>query len=141
MEASRQPAAHPPPQPPRRPPARTASPGAIRQVVIAREVDFTIIDVGTQGDSPGDTIVFTDDLFDQAGHRIARVGSRTAGGRCTSSATSSVCPPSALRRRIARYQAVGLISRQVANERYLHGRIQTTIYGWSMGWGCAGYSC
>ena len=47
-------------------------PGAIRQVVIAREVDFTIIAVGIQGDSPGDTIVFTDDLFDQAGHRIGR---------------------------------------------------------------------
>jgi hypothetical protein len=44
--------------------------GATRLVVIAREVDFTVIDVGPQGDSPGDAIVFTDDLFDQAGRRI-----------------------------------------------------------------------
>jgi hypothetical protein len=50
-----------------------ASPaGATRLVVIAREVDFTIIDVGPQGDSPGDAMAFTDDLFDQAGRRIGR---------------------------------------------------------------------
>jgi hypothetical protein len=47
-------------------------PGATQLVVIAREVDFTIIDVGPRGDSPGDTIVFTDDLVDQAGRRIGR---------------------------------------------------------------------
>jgi allene oxide cyclase len=53
--------------------AAQASPaGATRLVVIAREVDFTIIDVGPRGDTPGDTIVFTDDLFDQAGRRIGR---------------------------------------------------------------------
>jgi hypothetical protein len=52
--------------------AQAGAAGATRLVVIAREVDFTIIDVGPQGDSPGDTIVFTDDLFDQAGRRIGR---------------------------------------------------------------------
>jgi hypothetical protein len=46
--------------------------GATRLVVIAREVDFTVIDVGPQGDSPGDQILFTDNLFDQTGRRIGR---------------------------------------------------------------------
>jgi allene oxide cyclase len=50
----------------------TTPAGTTRLVVIAREVDFTIVDVGPQGDSPGDTIAFTDDLFDQAGRRIGR---------------------------------------------------------------------
>jgi hypothetical protein len=44
--------------------------GATRLVVVAREVDFTVIDIGPQGDSPGDQIVFTDDLFDTSGRRI-----------------------------------------------------------------------
>jgi allene oxide cyclase len=52
--------------------APKAAAGATRLVVIAREVDFTIIDVAPQGDSPGDSIAFTDDLFDQAGRRIGR---------------------------------------------------------------------
>ena len=51
----------------------TATPaGATRLVVIAREADFTVIDVGPEGDSPGDQILFTDNLFDQAGRRIGR---------------------------------------------------------------------
>jgi hypothetical protein len=43
-----------------------------RLVVIAREADFTIVDVAPKGDSPGDQILFTDNLFDQAGRRIGR---------------------------------------------------------------------
>ena len=51
----------------------TATPvGATRLVVIAREADFTVIDVAPEGDSPGDQILFTDTLFDQAGRRIGR---------------------------------------------------------------------
>jgi hypothetical protein len=41
-------------------------------VVIGREADFTVIDNAPQGDSPGDQILFTDDLFDPAGRRIGR---------------------------------------------------------------------
>jgi allene oxide cyclase len=52
--------------------AQASHAGATRLAVIAREVAFAIIDVGPRGDSPGDTIVFTDDLFDQAGRRIGR---------------------------------------------------------------------
>jgi hypothetical protein len=53
--------------------AETATPkDATRLVVIGREADFTIIDAAPEGDSPGDQILFTDNLFDQAGHRVGR---------------------------------------------------------------------
>ena len=50
----------------------TAPKDATRLVVIGREVDFTIVDTAPQGDSPGDQILFTDDLFDPAGRRVGR---------------------------------------------------------------------
>ncbi len=57
-------------------PTATAEPatpkGATRLVVIGREADFTIIDTAPVGDSPGDQILFTDTLLDQAGRRIGR---------------------------------------------------------------------
>jgi hypothetical protein len=53
--------------------ADTAAPkGATRLVVIGQEADFTIIDAAPQGDSPGDQILFTDTLLDQAGNRVGR---------------------------------------------------------------------
>lgn len=53
--------------------AETAIPkDATRLVVIGRELDFAIIDTAPEGDSPGDQILFTDTLLDQAGHRIGR---------------------------------------------------------------------
>jgi hypothetical protein len=53
--------------------AETATPkGATRLVVIGQEADFAIIDTAPTGDSPGDQILFTDILVDQAGHRIGR---------------------------------------------------------------------
>jgi hypothetical protein len=44
--------------------------GATKIVVTAHEVDVTIVDVGPQGNSPGDQILVTDNLFDRAGNRI-----------------------------------------------------------------------
>jgi hypothetical protein len=58
-------------------PAATPA-GATRLVVIAREADFTVIDLAPRGDSPGDQILFTDNLFDQAGRRIGRDQARCA---------------------------------------------------------------
>jgi hypothetical protein len=52
--------------------APRAAAGATRLVVIGREADFTIVDTAPHGDSPGDQILFTDDLFDPAGRRIGR---------------------------------------------------------------------
>jgi hypothetical protein len=52
--------------------AQATPAGATRLVVIGREADFTVIDNAPQGDSPGDQILFTDDLFDPAGRRIGR---------------------------------------------------------------------
>ncbi|HSO54502.1 MAG TPA: DUF2182 domain-containing protein, partial [Actinomycetes bacterium] len=46
--------------------------GATRLVVVGQEVDFTIIDAAPTGDSPGDQILFTDDLLDQSGRRVGR---------------------------------------------------------------------
>jgi hypothetical protein len=46
--------------------------GATRLVVLGQEVDFTIIDTAPTGDSPGDQILFTDDLLDQSGRRVGR---------------------------------------------------------------------
>jgi hypothetical protein len=59
---------------------------ATQLVVIAREVDFAVVVVGPQGDS----IVVTDDLFDQAGNRIGRDQARCmlmvrVGLRCDAS--------------------------------------------------------
>jgi hypothetical protein len=55
------------------PAAPQATPaGATRLVVIGREADFTIVDTAPQGDSPGDQILFTDDLFDPSGRRVGR---------------------------------------------------------------------
>ena len=51
----------------------TATPkGATRLVVIGQEAGFTIIDTAPEGDSPGDQILFTDTLLDQAGNRVGR---------------------------------------------------------------------
>ena len=44
--------------------------GATRLVVIGQEADFTIIDTAPAGDSPGDQILFSDTLVDQAGRRV-----------------------------------------------------------------------
>jgi hypothetical protein len=52
--------------------APRAAAGAARLVVIGREADFTIVDTAPAGDSPGDQILFTDDLFDPAGRRVGR---------------------------------------------------------------------
>jgi hypothetical protein len=53
--------------------AEAATPkGATRLVVIGQEADFTIIDNAPAGDSPGDQILFTDDLFDQSGRPVGR---------------------------------------------------------------------
>jgi hypothetical protein len=53
--------------------AEAATPkGATRLVIIGQEADFTIIDTAPAGDSPGDQILFTDTLLDQAGRRIGR---------------------------------------------------------------------
>jgi hypothetical protein len=38
--------------------------------VLGQEADFTIVDTAPAGDSPGDQILFTDTLLDQAGRRI-----------------------------------------------------------------------
>jgi hypothetical protein len=46
--------------------------GATRLVVIGREADFTIVDNAPEGDSPGDQILFTDNLSDPSGRRIGR---------------------------------------------------------------------
>jgi hypothetical protein len=54
--------------------ARTADPtaapatpkGATRLVVLGQEADSTIVDAAPEGDSPGDQILFTDTLLDQA---------------------------------------------------------------------------
>jgi hypothetical protein len=51
--------------------AEPATPkGATRLVVIGQEADFTIIDTAPEGDTPGDQILFTDTLLDQAGRRV-----------------------------------------------------------------------
>jgi hypothetical protein len=51
--------------------AEAATPkGATRLVVFGQEADFTIIDTAPTGDSPGDQILFSDTLLDQAGRRI-----------------------------------------------------------------------
>jgi hypothetical protein len=58
--------------------ARTAGPtagpatpkGATRLVVIGQEADSTIVDTAPEGDSPGDQILFSDTLLDQAGRRV-----------------------------------------------------------------------
>ena len=53
--------------------AEAATPkGATRLVIFGQEADFTIIDTAPAGDSPGDQILFTDTLLDQAGRRIGR---------------------------------------------------------------------
>jgi hypothetical protein len=52
--------------------APRAAAGATRLVVIGREADFTVVDTAPAGDSPGDQILFRDDLFDPAGRRIGR---------------------------------------------------------------------
>jgi hypothetical protein len=51
--------------------ARTPK-GTTRLVIFGQEADFTIIDTAPVGDSPGDQILFTDTLLDQAGRRIGR---------------------------------------------------------------------
>jgi hypothetical protein len=51
--------------------ATTATPkGATRLVLFGQEADFTSIDTAPEGDSPGDQILFTDTLLDQAGRRV-----------------------------------------------------------------------
>jgi hypothetical protein len=52
--------------------APQAAAGATRLVVIGREADFTIVDNAPEGDSPGDQILFTDDLVDPAGRHLGR---------------------------------------------------------------------
>jgi hypothetical protein len=52
--------------------APQAAAGATRLVVIGRDADFTVVDNAPAGDSPGDQILFTDDLFDPSGRRIGR---------------------------------------------------------------------
>jgi hypothetical protein len=58
--------------------ARTAGPtaapatpkSATRLVVLGQEADSTLVDAAPEGDSPGDQILFTDTLLDQAGRRV-----------------------------------------------------------------------
>jgi hypothetical protein len=52
--------------------AQATPAGATRLVVIGREADFTVVDNAPEGDSPGDQILSTDDLFDPSGRRIGR---------------------------------------------------------------------
>jgi hypothetical protein len=50
---------------------RARPPGATRLVVFAHPTDdFAIVDVDPEGESPGDQILFSNDLFDRAGKRI-----------------------------------------------------------------------
>lgn len=59
--------------------AQSGSARATRLVIIGRPTDdFAIVDLGPEGDTPGDLILFADDLFTRSGKAIGQIQARCA---------------------------------------------------------------
>ena len=69
-------------QPPDDRGAAEISAGSTRLTLLGRtnETDFSIVDIGAEGDSPGDLILFADDLLDEAGNAVGHDQVRCSTG-------------------------------------------------------------